>query len=137
MKLFRIIGLIFASTLVASVALADGGGAVSTLQFPAWIVVAIKSLENIPAIGHFLVAIIGVLAVATPILTALTGLLMAIEKAFNLTGLLPEINFLNQKLIPWIAMFSNLNVQSGAQVAVVSKAEDIGPQPSSNPTSNR
>jgi hypothetical protein len=106
---------VFAFTFVLGfmigVAHADTGSAVTSLQMPGWVVSVIKELENIPAIGHILVAIIGVLAVATPILTALSALLMGIQKAFNIAGLLPEINFLNQKLIPWVAMFSNLNVQ--------------------------
>jgi hypothetical protein len=95
---------------------ADSGVAVtaapvSTMQVPAWIVSCVKDLENIPAVGHIITFLLGIIAVGSAIITPLTGLLMAIEKALNLTGLLPAINFLNTKVIPALAYVSNFNAQ--------------------------
>jgi hypothetical protein len=109
MKVFFCSAIVFG--FMIGVAHADAGSAPSTMQVPSWIVAAVKDLENIPAIGHIITLLLGVIAVASVILTPLTALLMAIEKAFNLTGLLPEINFLNQKVIPALAYFSNFNAQ--------------------------
>jgi hypothetical protein len=106
-------GLSIVLGFMIGVAHADTGAASapSTIQLPSWIVAAIKDLENIPAIGHVITSILGVIAIGSMILTPLTAFLMAVEKALNLTGLLPAINFLNAKVIPIVSYVSNFNSQ--------------------------
>lgn len=116
-SLKALFGLTIVLGFMIGVAHADTGAAPSTMQVPSWIVSAVKDLENIPAVGHIITLILGVIAVGSAILTPLTALLMAIEKALNLTGLLPAINFLNQKVIPALAYVSNFNAQATAAPA--------------------
>lgn len=130
MKTFKkyLAGILFLMVMCAPMAFADGGvTATAPLQFPTWIVAVIKALENLPVMGHAIAVLVIALGVASPILTALTALLMAVEKAFNLTGLAPEINFLNQKLIPFVGYFSNFNVQPPANAATVAAPAPVAP----------
>lgn len=114
----------------ADTGVAVAAAPVSTMQVPAWIVACVKELENIPAVGHLITLLLGVIAVGSAIITPLTGLLMAIEKALNLTGLLPTINFLNQKAIPFLAYLSNFNAKT--PVAPAAAAQTVSPPSSSS-----
>jgi hypothetical protein len=123
-----VFGLTIVLGFMIGAAHADTGAAPSTMQVPSWIVSAVKDLENIPAIGHIITLLLGIIAVGSAILTPLTALLMAIEKALNLTGLLPAINFLNTKVIPFFAYVSNFNAQ--VVVAPVAASTPVSSTPS-------
>lgn len=105
--------ILFGLTIVLGfmIGVAHADTSTPVLQMPGWIVGAIKDLENIPAIGHVITLILGVIAVVSMILTPLSSLLMALEKATGWAEL-DKINAFLNKIIPYVAMFSNLNVQA-------------------------
>lgn len=116
--------LMIAVMLSATVCFADA----SEPQLPTWIGDSIRFLENVPKVGHIIVLLLSIIAVAATILTPLTGFLMAVEKATGWAEL-DKVNAFLNKIIPYVSMFSNLPPSPAVAATIVANTAATTPAP--------
>lgn len=114
--------LFIITLLLGSLALAQDA-AIPGMDIPSWVAPILAFLSGLPQVGPYLVMIIKYAGIMSVALTAISSILIAIQKLLEQLHAVKQLELVQKiidglkKIIPWVAYFSNLNVSRDAQKA--------------------
>jgi hypothetical protein len=116
-RLVFLVTMLFGFTAIAQVAAIPGS------EIPEWFAPLLGMIAGLPKIGPFLVAVMKYAGMIATLLTALSSILIGLQKVLEQLQKAKELAVVNKiiagikVMVPWVAYLSMLNVSRDAQKA--------------------